>query len=157
MNRLGGVFLHIGIWLGVGVLLYLFFLRQEAPPVQVVGADYVELSRARDGHFHIDGTIQGAPISFLIDTGASTVSISQQLATRIGLGCDVSASFRTANGIVEGCSSRVAELEFGPFRIANASVAILPDLASEALLGMNALRKVRMEQQGDTLRLSTTE
>lgn len=157
MNRLGGVFLHVGIWLGVGVLLYLFFLRQEAPPVQVVGTDYVELSRARDGHFHIDGAIQGAPVNFLIDTGASTVSISRQLATRIGLGCDVSASFRTANGIVEGCSSRVAELEFGSFRIANASVAILPDLASEALLGMNALRKVRMEQQGDTLRLSAPD
>lgn len=157
MNRLGSVFLLIGIWLGVVVLLYLFFLRQEAPPVQVVGADFVELNRSRDGHFHIDGAIQGAPISFLIDTGASTVSISRQLASRIGLGCDVSTSFRTANGIVEGCSSRVAELEFGPFRISNASVAILPDLASEALLGMNALRKVRMEQQADTLRLSAPD
>lgn len=154
MNKLGGVFLHIGIWLGVGVLLYLFFLRYEAPPVQLVGSDYVELTRARDGHFHIDGAIQGVPVRFLIDTGASTVSISQQLATRMGLGCDVATRFNTANGIVEGCSSRAESIEFGPFRITNASVAILPDLANNALLGMNALRKVRMEQQADTLRLS---
>lgn len=156
MDKLGGTFLHAGIWLGLGLLFYVFFLRQEAPPAQVVGTDHIELARARDGHFHIDGAIQGEPVRFLIDTGASTVSISQELANRIGLGCDVATMFRTANGAVQGCSSRVAELEFGPFRIENAAVAILPNLTSEALLGMNALRQVRMEQQADTLRLSVS-
>jgi aspartyl protease family protein len=154
VNKLGGLFLHVGIWLGIGVLLYLFFLRQEAPPVQVVGADFVELERGRSGHFHIEGAIQGVRVDFLIDTGASTVSISRKLASRIGLGCDVAMRFNTANGVVEGCSTRADSIEFGPFRIANASVAILPDMASEALLGMNALRKVHMEQQADRLRLS---
>jgi clan AA aspartic protease (TIGR02281 family) len=157
LNRLGGAFLHAGIWLGLGLLFYVFFLRQETPPAQVVGSGSIELSRARDGHFHIDGAIQGAPVRFLIDTGASTVSISQALAARIGLDCQAAATFRTANGTVQGCSSRVSELEFGPFRIGNAAVAILPDLTSEALLGMNALRQVRMEQEADKLRLSIAE
>ena len=157
MNKLGVTFLHAGIWLGLGLLFYIFFLRQDAPPVQVVGADAIELKRSRDGHFHINGTIQGTPVRYLIDTGASSVSISQELATRIGLGCDVAATFHTANGTVEGCNSRVTELEFGPFRIANAAVAILPELTSDALLGMNALRKVRMEQEADRLRLSIAE
>jgi clan AA aspartic protease (TIGR02281 family) len=157
LNRLGGAFLHAGIWLGLGLLFYVFFLRQETPPAQVVGSGSIELSRARDGHFHIDGAIQGAPVRFLIDTGASTVSISQALAARIGLDCQAAAIFRTANGTVQGCSSRVSELEFGPFRIGNAAVAILPDLTSEALLGMNALRQVRMEQEADKLRLSIAE
>lgn len=157
MGRLGGVFVHAGIWLGLGLLFYVFFLRQENPPIQVVGPDHVELSRARDGHFHIDGAIQGKPVRFLIDTGASTVSIPQELAWRLGLGCDVPSTFRTANGIVQGCTSRVAELDFGPFRIENLAVAILPNLSSDALLGMNALRHVRMEQAGDTLRISQAE
>jgi len=157
LNKLGGAFLHAGIWLGLGLLFYVFFLRQEAPPAQVVGSSSVEIARARDGHFHIDGAIQGLPVRFLIDTGASTVSISQALADRIGLGCDVTATFRTANGAVQGCSSRAADLEFGPFRISDAAVAILPNLASEALLGMNALRQVRMEQEADRLRLSISE
>ncbi len=157
MGRLGNVFIHAGIWLGLGLLFYVFFLRQEAPPVQVVGPDRVELSRARDGHFHIDGAIQGKPVRFLIDTGASTVSIPQTLAQRIGLGCDVVSTFNTANGIVQGCTSRVAELDFGPFRIENLTVAILPNLSSEALLGMNALRHVRMEQEADKLKLSQLE
>ena len=154
MNKLGAAFLHAGIWLGLGLLFYVFFLRQEAPPAQVVGNDSIELVRARDGHFHIDGVIQGAPVRFLIDTGASTVSISQALAARIGLDCEISTTFHTANGSVQGCSSRVSELEFGPFRISNAAVAILPNLSSEALLGMNALRQVRMEQEADRLRMS---
>jgi aspartyl protease family protein len=93
-------------------------------------------------------------VRFLIDTGASTVSIPRRLADSIGLGCDIPSTFRTANGLVQGCTSRVAELDFGPFRVENLAVAILPNLTSDALLGMNALRHVRMEQTGDSLRLS---
>lgn len=155
MGRLGHIFIHAGIWLGLGLLFYVFFLRQDAPPVQVMGADRVEIGRARDGHFHIDGAVQGEPVRFLIDTGASTVSISRELATRIGLGCDIPSTFRTANGLVQGCTSRVAELYFGPFRAENLAIAILPDLASDALLGMNALRHVRMEQTSDRLIISS--
>jgi clan AA aspartic protease (TIGR02281 family) len=157
MGRFGNVFIHAGAWLGLGLLFYGFFLRQESPPIQVVGPDRVELTRARDGHFHIDGTIQGKPVRFLIDTGASTVSISMQFAERIGLGCDVASTFRTANGLVEGCTGRIAALDFGPFRIENLSVAILPDLGGAPLLGMNALRQVRMEQVADKLSLSRLE
>jgi clan AA aspartic protease (TIGR02281 family) len=155
MGRLGGVFVHAGIWLGLGLVFYVFFLRQDAPPIQVVGPDRVELGRARDGHFHIDGAIHGKPVRFLIDTGASTVSISRDLAERIGLGCDIASTFRTANGLVQGCTSRVAELDFGPFRVENLAVAILPNLSSDPLLGMNALRHVRMEQAADRLSLSS--
>jgi clan AA aspartic protease (TIGR02281 family) len=157
MGRLGNVFIHAGVWLGLGLLFYGFFLRQESPPIQVVGHDRVELTRARDGHFHIAGAIQHKPVRFLIDTGASTVSISRELAGRIGLGCDVASTFRTANGLVEGCTGRVAVLDFGPFRIENLSVAILPDLGGDPLLGMNALRQVRMEQAADRLSLSRLE
>lgn len=157
MGRLGNVFIHAGVWLGLGLLLYVFFLRQEAPPIQVVGSDRVELGRARDGHFHMDGAIQGKPVRFLIDTGASTVSISRELAERAGLGCDIASTFRTANGSVHGCTSRVAALDFGPFRVENLAVAILPNLGDEPLLGMNALRQVRMEQTADKLSLSRLE
>jgi len=157
MKRLGSTTLLAGIWLGLGLLIYVFFLRQEAPPAQVIGTDQIELSRSRDGHFHVDGSIHGTPVRFLIDTGASTVSISQKLANQIGLDCQVVTTFRTANGSVQGCISRTREIEFGPFIIYNANVAILPNLTSDALLGMNALRQVRMEQHVDKLRLSVSE
>ena len=154
MGQTGRVFLHAGIWLGLGLLIYVFFLRQEAPPPRLLGPDSVELQRTRDGHFYIDGRINAQGLRFLIDTGASTVSISERLARKAGLACDQMATFSTANGHVQGCTTRVAQLEFGPFALRDVGVVILPNLGSEALLGMNVLRRVHMEQAGDRLQLS---
>jgi len=154
MDQTGRMFLFAGIWLGIGLLVYLFFLRQASPAPRVVGADAVELTRSRDGHFFIDGQIEAQPVRFLIDTGASAVSVSESLARRAGLSCDRTAIFNTANGTVEGCTTRVARLGFGPFEVRDVGVVILPRLGSEALLGMNVLRHVRMEQQGDQLRMT---
>jgi aspartyl protease family protein len=154
MGQTGRVFLHAGIWLGLGLLIYVFFLRQENPPPRLLGPSSVELQRTPDGHFYIDGRILSEPIRFLIDTGASTVSISERLARQAGLGCDRVSTFTTANGTVQGCTTRVAQLFFGPFEIRDVGVVILPKLGGDALLGMNVLRRVRMEQAGDRLRLS---
>lgn len=153
MEHTGRLFLHAGIWLGLGLLIYLFFLRQEAPPPRVLGPGSVELQRTRDGHFYIDGRIQQQRVRFLIDTGASTVSVSEDLARRAGLECLQMATYNTANGPVRGCTSRVEHLVFGPFEMRNVSVVILPRLGPEALLGMNVLRRIHMEQTGDRLRL----
>jgi len=154
MGQTGRVFLHAGIWLALGLLIYVFFLRREAPPPRVLGPGSVELQRTRDGHFYIDGQIRAQPIRFLIDTGASTVSVSEELARRAGLECEQAATFSTANGHVRGCATRVERLLFGPFEMRDVGVVILPRMGAEALLGMNALRRVRMEQAGDRLRLS---
>lgn len=154
MGQTGRVFLHAGIWLALGLLIYVFFLRQEAPPARILGPDSVELQRTRDGHFYIDGHLQSQPTRFLIDTGASTVSVSEEQARRAGLDCEQQATFRTANGHVRGCTTRVGRLRFGPFEMQDVGVVILPRLGAEALLGMNVLRRVRLEQAGDRLRLS---
>lgn len=155
MGPTGRVFLHAGIWLALGLLIYVFFLRRETPPPRVLGLGSVELQGTRDGHFYIDGQIQSLPIRFLIDTGASTVSVSEELARRAGLGCDQQATFSTANGHVRGCTARADSLRFGPFEMRDVGVVILPRLGADALLGMNVLRRVRLEQAGDRLRLST--
>ncbi|MEW5769755.1 MAG: retropepsin-like aspartic protease [Pseudomonadota bacterium] len=154
MRRTGQTFLLAGVWLGLGLLLYVFFLRQEAPPPRLVGADAVELQRGRDGHFHIDGRIGGEPVRFLIDTGASAVSVSEALARRAGLGCERAATFNTANGTVRGCTTRAATLEIGPFQLRDVAVVVLPNLDGNALLGMNVLRHLDMRQEGERLRLS---
>jgi len=154
MGQTGRVFLHAGIWLGLGLLIYVFFLRREAPPPRVLGPDSVELQRTRDGHFYIDGQILSQPIRFLIDTGASTVTVSERLARQAGLDCDRVSTFSTANGHVQGCTTQIESLFFGPFEVRDVGVVILPNLGGDALLGMNVLRRVRMEQSGDRLRLS---
>jgi aspartyl protease family protein len=82
----------MGIWLGLGLLFYIFFVRQESPPPELIsdanGVNGIELKRSQDGHFYIDGKIQGKRVRFLIDTGASIVSIQQSLALHMGLNCD---------------------------------------------------------------------
>jgi len=154
VRQTGRVFLHAGIWLALGLLIYVFFLRRETPPPRVLGPGNVELQRTRDGHFYIDGQIQDQRVRFLIDTGASTVSVSEDFARRAGLECLQMATYNTANGPVRGCTSRVPHLAFGPFGMRDVGVVILPRLGTEALLGMNVLRRVRMEQNGDRLRLT---
>ena len=154
MGHSGRWVLHAGIWLGLGLIIYLFFLRQEAPPPRLLGPNSVELQRTRDGHYYIDGKIHSQPVRFLVDTGASTVSISERIARRAGLTCERVATFGTANGQVQGCTTRVAEFFFGPFMMRDVMVVVLPNLNGEALLGMNVLRRVHLEQAADRLRLS---
>ena len=153
MRRTGQAFLFAGIWLALGLFAYVYFQHRDSPPVRMLGAGRIELTRASDGHFHLDGRIDGKPVRFLIDTGASTVSVSQAMAGRIGLDCQHPSVFQTANGAVRGCMTRAAEVGFGPFVLADVAVAILPHLTSEPLLGMNALKAVRLEQDEDRLRM----
>lgn len=161
MQRTGQWFIHLGVWLVIGLLVYLFFLRQSEPRQRVLGDSAIELERMRDGHFHIEGDIAGErdsqSVRFLIDTGASAVSIPQALARDIGLKCERAATFNTANGLVQGCTARASRLSFGPFSLEDVSVMVLPNLGDQALLGMNVLSRLRIEQSGDRLRLSAAQ
>jgi hypothetical protein len=157
VGRLGNVFVHAGIWLGLGLVFYVFFLRQEAPPVQVVGPDRVELAAGGTAISISTAPSRASPCASSSTPAPAPFPSPGDSPTGIGLGCDIPSTFRTANGLVQGCTSRVAALDFGPFRVENLAVAILPNLTSDALLGMNALRHVRMEQVGDKLRLGRGE
>jgi clan AA aspartic protease (TIGR02281 family) len=154
MQRLGKTFLLVGLWLAVLAGATLYFRHLQNPPARQLAGGVLELAMAADGHFHVDGSIDGQAIRFLIDTGASSVSISTDTARGLGLACQHPTTFRTANGEVQGCLVRVGRLGFGPFSLDNVSVAVLPDLRGEALLGMNVLKSVRLEQDGKYLRLS---
>jgi aspartyl protease family protein len=86
----------------------------------------------------------------MIDTGASMVSISEDLARQAGLKCEAPATFSTANGKISGCVAR-SEVQFGSYRLFDVEVAIMPNMDELALLGMNALGRFNLEQSGNTL------
>lgn len=143
----------IALWLLIGGALYLM-VRAFAPgfqPVRVhaVQADEVLLSPDRSGNYMLPGSINGVPMTFMVDTGASTVSVPAGAADRMGLeGCQ-GISSQTANGRTSGCMALARELRFGPFTARDVRVAVLPDMApGTALLGMNVLSRMRMLQQG---------
>ena len=153
-HLLGRSFIRVGIALGLVVIGYLFYKQVTRPEMEVISANEVRLQRQQDGQYHISGAINGEPVVFILDTGASMVSISRKIAHRAGLGCDQSAVFATASGKVQGCITRTKDVTFANYRLFDLDVAIMPSMDETALLGMNALGKFDIRQTGRTLTIA---
>lgn len=147
----GSVFIKAGVLLTFILGGYLIFQHINRPEMAVISANEVRLQRQPDGHYHINGSINAVPVKFMLDTGASMVSISRELAKRAGLECDAPAVFTTANGKIDGCIATREEVSFGNVRLFDVDVAIMPNMDDMALLGMNALGKFDLQQTDGTL------
>ena len=150
--------------LAIGALMFIAFERfgpyqsgrgYRPKPIEILAHDALELRRTLDGHYYANGSINRQPVVFLVDTGASTVSVSTTLAERLGLSGCRETVYRTAGGTVRGCESRAEELEVGGLRVHDVRVAVLPtQSATLVLLGMDVLRHFRIETEAGTMRLS---
>lgn len=120
---------------------------------RVGGARSVAISLSPDGAYYVMGTVNGVETRFQIDTGASTVSIPSQFGRRVGMSCKAEGISNTANGVTKTCHADAKRLTFGPFTLEDFPVTMLPNL-DVPLIGMNALRQLRMEQRDDVLTLS---
>ncbi len=130
--------------------------RQEIPQSsELIGYGKLELKQTRDGHYFSSGTVSGTPVVFMIDTGATTVSISSNIAARAGIRKCFPRPVSTANGKVNACVATVPEITFGSFRLSHVEVMIMPNMSGDALLGMNVLRNFYIEQAGNVMRIST--
>lgn len=108
------------------------------------------------GQYEILGAINGNSLTFVIDTGAGITSVPGSMATKLGVKSCRPSEFVTAGGKTFGCIATVPELEFGSFRVKNVDVALMPNMQGDALLGMNVLGMVKMEQKGSDLSLTTS-
>lgn len=129
-------------------------VEREKPKPTAVGS-VLRLPQTADGHYFAGGSVNGFPVVFMVDTGATYVAISSHTAARAGIDRCVRKVFSTANGTVQGCSTTAKEISFGSFRLLDVEVAIMPNMQGEALLGMNALRRFRLEQSDGVLSLTT--
>lgn len=123
-------------------------------PKPTTGTGILRLTQTADGHYFTGGSVNGFPVVFMVDTGATNVAISSSVAARAGINRCVAKVYSTANGTVQGCSTTVKEITFGSFRLLDVEVAIMPNMQGEALLGMNALRRFRLEQSDGVLTLT---
>lgn len=124
-------------------------------PIETVSADGAVLRRTLNGHYYASGSINGQPVVFMVDTGASTVAVSARVAERLGLGECRETVYRTAGGTVRGCEARADELSVAGVRLRDVRVGVLPgDRDDMLLLGMNVLRHFRMETEAGTMRLT---
>ncbi|MDQ8754794.1 TIGR02281 family clan AA aspartic protease [Sphingosinicella sp. LHD-64] len=101
----------------------------------------VRVRQASDGHFWVDAEVNGRQVRFLIDSGATTTSLSRAAAERAGI--VVSGGFpamvRTANGIVEVDRGRAETLRIGPIERRDVAVHISDAFGDLNVIGMNFL------------------
>lgn len=117
------------------------------------GGLYVVKQRG-DGHYFLDGTINGKPLTFLVDTGASAVSLPREIAYLANMSCDEQVRMSTANGTASACLSVISTLKFGPFLLKNVPATIVPNL-DQPLLGMNVLQQFKIEQENGEMKISS--
>lgn len=145
-TALRGAWGIVAFWLAMLSGMYLIFDHVESrkqltltPHLGTAGE--LIIPRGIDGHFRIPGTVNGEPVRFLVDTGASLVTVSEGLAQAAGLRGGQPASFRTANGEVPGRIVRGVPVEAGGLHVGSVNVAVgLSGRDDEmALLGQNFL------------------
>ncbi len=111
----------------------------------------VTLVRGRDHHYRLNGFVNGVKVHFLLDTGASKVSLPKSIADEANVTGHVSVYVNTANGTTQATLSRIKHLKFGAIELKNVSTVIMDNNSSVALLGMSALKKIEMIKRGDKL------
>ena len=145
------------VWAGLLFAGYLLTDRLTASPPVVrsvaQGQREIVVPVARDGHFYLDGAVNGVPLRFLVDTGASYVSVGAGFAHKAGLRDGIPGYFNTANGQAEGRVVKNQSVRADAFEISGLSIAVMPGQAGEGLLGQNFLRHFEVSQSAATLRL----
>ena len=114
----------------------------------------IVIKRSRDGHYHWPGSVGGLDVDFMLDTGATSTSISQELADKIGLKSFEKAQFSTANGSVMGSHARADVRLDGGLVMQRHTLAVMPRMDGVALLGMDILSKFKLEQSDQQLRIT---
>lgn len=111
------------------------------------------LNQRQNGHYLLNGTIKGKSLTFVIDTGASAVSLPRSVAMSSQVYCRDQILMRTANGSTSACIATIPSLDIGPFKLKDVPAIIMPNL-DQPLLGMNVLQNFRVEQENGEMRIS---
>ena len=120
-----------------------------------IGVREVVLERNRQGHYVANGQLNGIPVTFLLDTGATEVAIPSEVADKAGLNRGRAQQASTANGVVTVFSTEIDELRIGNIVLYDIDASITPSiLGNTILLGMSALRQIEFTQRGSNLTLS---
>ncbi|MGD8174648.1 retropepsin-like aspartic protease family protein [Marinimicrobium sp. ARAG 43.8] len=153
----------IAAWVvGLALLTWVFGLWEErkhnpnrSPESRYFnGTQEVVLQRNTSGHYVASGSINGYDAVFLLDTGATDVVVSQDLAERAGLSAGIRKIAQTANGRIEVRATRLDRLQLGGIELRDVSASINPAMGGQqVLLGMSALGQVEFSQQDDRLTL----
>lgn len=112
----------------------------------------VTLEPNRNGHYLATGSLDGVAADFLIDTGASGISIPAELAKRANLRAGLPLEVDTAGGRVTVYACTIQEVRIGDIVLRGLRAHINPHAEyPEILLGMNFLRKINFRREDANL------
>jgi aspartyl protease family protein len=166
---MGQVFRMILAWAGIfaGVFALFLFLPEmkqiwARAKAEVSGGveqkDGTLQVRKSDEHFYIDASVNGTSIRFMIDSGATTTTMSADAAKSAGVDVDMEGFpviVSTANGMAESRRGRVRQLTVGPITREDFPVHVSETLGDTNLLGMNFLSSLKgWKIEGETLILN---
>lgn len=144
--------IFIGVMAGYGLWND---MRSEVAPQQMVAeGGQIEVPRAADGHYYLTLTIDGTPVQFLADTGATNMVLSNRDARRLGIDPETLVYIgraQTANGTVATARVELGSVELGPYRDDGFAAWVNQGEMEDSLLGMDYLSLYRVEIAGDRM------
>ncbi len=159
-KRIGSVMV-ISAWLVFLGLLTLYFGQfldsQENPNQQVISQRDAEkteitLRRNRQGHYVASGEINNRAVVFMLDTGATSVSVPGALSKQLDLRPGTPVTVQTANGAITVAMTELAQVRLGDIVIEDVQATINPYMDGDiVLLGMSFLKQLEFTQRGDEL------
>jgi aspartyl protease family protein len=165
---LGWMAATLAVWVvitGIFVIVYLRQLQSVAPeagsppasdeqaaataassPAAVEpDASSLRIFSSSDGHYRVEGLVNGATVQFLVDTGASVVLLTPEDARHAGIDPDTlqyRQQISTPNGMAQGADIVIYQLAIGPIRLVNVVGAVVRSNASGSLLGVSFLSRL---------------
>lgn len=149
------------LFLGLSTVFFNNYLEKQNNPNTIIQTqdgpgDSIEviLQQNRYGHYITNGKINGKSVTFLLDTGATTISIPDRTAKRLDLNRGFPMSARTANGTITVYNTKLDKVAIGPIVLHGLRGDVNPHMSGdEILLGMNFLKHLELIQRGKQLML----
>jgi len=120
------------------------------------GRQAVTLSADSRGHFFSEGSVNGIPVRFIVDTGATVVALPAAEAQRLGLDYrkGPAALTNTAGGMVEAYRVLLDRVRLGDIELTGIDAVVIERGLNITLLGMSFLNRLEMKRDGDTMTLT---
>ncbi len=150
---------YLAVWAGIFIILisgysyrHELFRVKERILAEIIPARGFQKTQysvsfpvSNDGHFYIKAEVNGIPVMFLADTGASHIMLSPDDARRLGIETDklrFDRFYETANGSVRGCSIRIADLRMGVIHLKEIGASVTEVRMRNSLLGMTFFNRL---------------
>ncbi|NQY63465.1 MAG: retroviral-like aspartic protease family protein [Alteromonadaceae bacterium] len=162
-HKIGKIFVWLAWIIALAILVFIFqdvldtqHNPNSNPEMRLTDSGRAEviLQQNRQGHYLVQGGINEKSVTFLLDTGATQVSIPAHIAEQLNLPSYGSYRVQTANGTITVYQTKLEQLSIGNIFLYNVEAHINPEMKSdEILLGMSALKRVEFTQKGKQLTL----